>query len=98
MNFTVDTADLRTAAKKFSDLAQEYTSVYTRLLNAASTMGGAWDSDDNLSYVNQINGFCEELKAMTAHLQKSAQSLNQQAGNYETTRENNIAGSKQLAN
>lgn len=98
MNFTVDTADLRTAAKKFNDLSQEYTAVYTRLLNAARTMGSAWDSADNQSYVDQINGFCEELKAMSAHLNQGAQSLNQQAGNYETTRDNNIAGSRQLAN
>lgn len=98
MNFTVDTADLRTAAQKFSKLSQDYTTVYTRLLNAARTMGSAWDSADNKSYVDQINGFCAELKAMADHLELGAQSLNQQAGNYETTRENNVAGAKQLAN
>ena len=98
MNFTVDTDDLRKAASKFTQYSQDYTGVYNRLLNAARTMGGAWDSDDNRSYVDQINGFCEELKAMAAHLDNAALSLNQQAGNYETTRDNNIAGSKQLAN
>ena len=35
---------------------------------------------------------------MTDHLQQAAQALEQQATNYETTRDNNVTGVKQLAN
>lgn len=98
MIFTVDPVALHSAAQKFTQLSQEYTTVYTRLMNAAQTMGDAWNSADNLAFVEQINGFCEELRGMAAHLDQAAQTLNQQATNYETVRDNNISSVKQLMN
>lgn len=67
-------------------------------MNTASTMGEAWKAADNLAFVEQITGFCDDLKAMADHLDQAAQALEQQALNYETTRDNNITGVKQLAN
>lgn len=98
MNFTVDPPELHAASKKFYQLAEEYTSVYNRLFNAAQTMGSAWDAADNLAFVDQINGFCQELKDMTAHLQQAAQALDQQATNYETVRDENTSGVRKLSN
>ncbi len=98
MTFTVDPPALHSAAQKFSQLSQDYTSVYNRLLNSAQTMGDAWNSADNQAFVEQINGFCEELKAMATHLEQAAQALNQQATNYETTRDNNVTAVRQLSN
>lgn len=98
MIFTVDPPALHAAAQKFTQFSQEYTTVYTRLMNAAQTMGDAWNSADNQAFVEQITGFCEELKSMASHLDQAAQALNQQATNYETTRDNNIAAAKQMAN
>ena len=93
-----DTAAMRNAAKTFSQLSEEYTTVYERLLNTASTMGEAWASADNLAYVEQINGFCAELQGMSEHLLQASQSLDQQAKNYEDTRSNNITAAKRLEN
>jgi WXG100 family type VII secretion target len=98
MRFVVDPPELHKASQKFTQLSGEYTSVYNRLINTASTMGEAWKAADNLAFVEQITGFCDELKAMTEHLEQAAQALEQQAVNYETTRDNNITGVKQLAN
>lgn len=98
MNFTVDPPELHAAAQKFTQLSEDYSSVYNRLLNAAQTMGNAWNAADNLAFVDQINGFCEELKAMASHLQQASQALDQQAKNYETVRDNNVTSVKQLAN
>ena len=98
MNFTVDPPELHSAAKKFYQLAEEYTSVYNRLMNAARTMGSAWDAADNLAFVEQINGFCAELKDMASHLQQAAQALDQQGTNYETVRDNNTSGVRKLSN
>lgn len=98
MKLTVDTGEMRSAAGKLKQLAEEYTSIYTSLLNKASTMGEAWKAPDNLAYVEQINGFLEELKAMTNHINGSAQALEQQAGNYEATVDSNIVGVKKLNN
>ena len=98
MKFSVDPVALHTAAQKFTQLSQEYTTVYTRLMNAAQTMGDAWNSADNLAFVEQISGFCQELQAMVSHMEQASTALNQQATNYETTSENNCAAVKQLAN
>lgn len=98
MNFTVDPPVLHSAATKFRDLAQQYNEVYNSLINAASTMGAAWDAADNQAFVTQINGFCKELQDMVNHLEQSAQTLDQQATNYETTCENNTSGAQKLAN
>lgn len=98
MKMTTDTGEMHKASEKLTQQAEEYTSIYTRLLNTASTMGEAWKAPDNLAYVDQINGFLEELKAMTSHIDQSAQALNQQATNYEATVENNVVGVKKLVN
>ena len=98
MKFTVDPPELHAAANKLNELSSEYTTVYNALLNAARTMGEAWNSADNLAFVDQINGFCEDLKAMADHLVQSAQAMDLQAKNYETARDNNVTSVKQLAN
>ena len=98
MKFTVDPPELHKASQRLSQLSGEYTDVYNRLMTTASTMGEAWKAADNLAFVDQIKGFCDELKAMSDHLLQAGKALEQQAANYETTRENNITGVKQLAN
>lgn len=98
MKLVVDPPELHKASQTFAQLAGDYNNVYNRLINAASNMGEAWKAADNLAFVEQINGFCEELKAMKDHLDLASQALEQQAKNYETTRDDNIAGVKQLVN
>jgi len=98
MRFAVDPPELHRASQKFTQLASDYTTIYNRLMNTASTMGDAWNSADNLAFVEQINGFCGDLRAMTEHLEQAAQGLEQQANNYESTRDNNVTGVRQLQN
>lgn len=98
MKMTTDTGRMHSVSQQLTELAKEYTSVYTGLLNCAGTMGEAWKAPDNLAFVDQINGFLEELKAMTKHIEQAAQALDQQAKNYETTVEDNIVAVKKLAN
>jgi WXG100 family type VII secretion target len=98
MRLVVDPPELHSASDRFAQLASDYTTVYTRLLNTASTMGEAWRAADNLAFVDQINGFCEDLQAMTAHLNQASQALKRQAQNYESTRDSNVTGVRTLAN
>lgn len=98
MRLVVDPPELHKAADRFTQLAGEYTEVSSRLLNTASTMGEAWKAADNLAFVDQINGFCDDLQAMAAHLNQASQALTQQARNYETTRDNNTSSVRTLAN
>ena len=98
MKLVVDPPELHKASQKLTQLSEEYRTLYERLINAASTMGEAWKSEDNLAFVDQINGFCDDLNAMTEHIQQAAKALDQQATNYENTRDTNITSVKQLAN
>jgi len=98
MKLVVDPPELHTASRTFIGLSEEYSTLHTSLINTASTMGEAWKAADNLAFVEQITGFCDELKAMTDHLVQASDALEKQAINYETTRDNNVTGVKQLAN
>ncbi|MDR1638854.1 MAG: hypothetical protein LBT59_04085 [Clostridiales bacterium] len=84
MGATTDYAkELRKASTTLQELSKEYTEIYKSLLNTASTMGAAWEAPDNLAFVEQINGFTAELQAVAEGMIVSAQTLDQQAGNYE---------------
>ncbi|MCL2813453.1 MAG: WXG100 family type VII secretion target [Oscillospiraceae bacterium] len=98
MKLTVDPPVLHEISKKFSELSGEYTNVYNSLMRTASTMGEAWKAADNLAFVEQINGFCDDLQFMADHLLQASEALRQQAENYEITRENNIVNVRQLVN
>ena len=98
MRIVVDPPELHAASTAFQQLSEEYTSVYTNLLNTASTMGAAWQAADNLAFVDQINGFCDDLQKMAQHLQQASQALTQQARNYEDARDNNVSTVRTLAN
>jgi WXG100 family type VII secretion target len=95
---TVNTEELHKASRTFQTLSGDYTDIYQSLLNTASTMGVAWESPDNLAFVEQINGFSAELQAMAEHMNASAQALDQQAGNYESVVEAHRTQVQKLAN
>lgn len=97
-SITVTPEDLQKASQTLESQAEIYTQIYTKLLQDASTMGSAWQGDDNLAFVTQINGFCEDLKAMADKLTLASQALDSQASNYLKRQEANITGVKKLAN
>ena len=90
--------DLGTAAKKLQDCSDNYTSIYTQLLQDAGTMGAAWEGDDNLAFVDQINGFCDDLKTMADKLVLASQTLEQQKTNYQNRQQDNMTQVKRLSN
>lgn len=89
---------LEAASKKLNEYSTTYTEIYTRLMQQAETMGEAWQGADNLAYVEQINGFCDDLRNMAAKLQEAGDILLQQKTNYVNRQEDNIAQVKKLAN
>lgn len=90
--------ELGKASQKMQNLSETYTEIYKQLLQEAGTMGAAWEGEDNLAFVEQINGFCEELNAMAAKLSTASQALEKQRVNYLTRQESNIAQVKKLVN
>ena len=90
--------ELKKASTQLEGISKDYTSLYNQLMREATTMGEAWEGEDNLAFVNQISGFCEELKAMADKLQTASDALLQQKENYQNRQEANIAQVKKLAN
>lgn len=90
--------ELDSASKKLGEFSDTYTDIYSQLMQEAGTMGEAWEGEDNLAFVQQINGFCEELKAMAAKLKTAADALHQQKVNYAARQEANITEVKKLTN
>ncbi len=90
--------ELDAASKKLAELSETYTGIYTQLLQVAGTMGEAWEGEDNLAFVDQINGFNDDLKNMANKLQTASQALEQQRTNYVNTQENNTVQVRKLSN
>ncbi len=94
----VTPSELGVAADKLTSLSEGYTAIYTQLFQQASTMGAAWEGEDNLAFVEQINGFCEEMKDMASKLVSAAEALRVQKSNYENRQADNIAQVRKLTN
>jgi len=94
----VTPSELGAAADRLTDLSEGYTQIYTQLLQQAGTMGSAWEGEDNLAFVEQINGFCQELKDMATKLVSAADALRLQKSNYENRQSDNIAQVRKLTN
>jgi WXG100 family type VII secretion target len=90
--------DLETASKKLAELSESYTSIYTQLMQAASTMGEAWEGEDNLAFVDQINGFNDDLKSMADKLLTASQTLETQRANYASIQDSNTVQVRKLTN
>ena len=96
--FSVDVQTLENGAKELADISHNYSAISSQLMDKASTMGAAWEAEDNLAFVSQITGFCDEMKAMASKLQSASEILSTQAKNYQTHMEDNITQVRKLAN
>ena len=90
--------EMAKASQKLQELSESYTEIYSQLLQEANTMGAAWEGADNLAFVDQINGFTEELKTMAQKLSVASQALDKQRANYVARQDNNITQVKKLVN
>lgn len=81
-SFTTDPAVLNEKATKLNQFAEEYDSIRAQLRQSATSMGAAYDSDDNRAFTVRIEEFCVDLQGMSDKLRTAAQTLNQQAGLY----------------
>ena len=90
--------ELQAASGQLAEFSATYTDIYSQLMQQANTMGQAWEGEDNQSFVNQINGFTEELKNMAQKLQTASEALKSQANNYAQRQQANVAAVQQLTN
>lgn len=90
--------DLETASKAIAAMSEDYDGIYKRLIEQAETMGDAWSGEDNIEFVNQIKGFCEELDQMVKKLMLASKTLHDQSTYYITQQTSDITEVKKLIN
>lgn len=90
--------ELDAASKKLAELSETYTGIYTQLMQVASTMGEAWEGEDNLAFVDQINGFNDDLKSMADKLLTASKTLDTQRANYAAIQDSNTGQVRKLTN
>ena len=89
---------LESAAAKIEGLAADYQSQYNALYAKTDAMVSTWQGDDNVAFVNQINGFKDDLTKMYNLMNQYASFLRASAKAYRTTQEQVVAQAKSLVN
>ena len=94
----VDMSKLDVASSKLTELSGTYEQISKQLISDATTMGEAWQGEDNQAFCNQIKGFMEELNQMAQKLKLAGEALNKQSTNYKTRQDAVTSAAKQLPN
>ena len=86
------------ASKRLRSISESYTDIYGQLFKAANTMGAAWDGADNRAFVEQINGFSNDMQLMAGRLAAAGQAIERQRANYAARQEANMTAVRRLTN
>lgn len=81
-NFTVDPDIVEQKAKAVDEYAETYDAISRELLSVATTMGAAYDSADNKTFVSRIEDCSKDLKAMAEKLRFTSNTMKEQANEY----------------
>jgi WXG100 family type VII secretion target len=91
--------ELITSSQKLADISESYRGLYNQLMQVASTMGEAWDGEDNQAYVNQITTFSNNyLKVMADRLNQASGTLKSQSEQYSARQDANTSMATKLTN
>ena len=91
-------SEMESTSLKLKEYSESYDSISKQLLQAAENMGTAWEGADNLAFVQQIQGFSDDLKSMADKLLLAAEALKKQQDSYALTQERLIQAVSRLTN
>lgn len=94
--FSVQTNVLRDKAKALNQHAQDFDSITSKLKATATTMGTAYESDDNRKFVSRVEAMCVDLKNLADRLRNASQIITQQAGEYDKREAENTSRANRL--
>ncbi len=94
----VDPTKIDAASSKLAEYSSTYDAIAKQLMSDATTMGEAWQGEDNVAFCNQIKGFAEELTQMAKKLKTGSETLSQQSSNYKTRQDSITSSVKSLTN
>lgn len=89
---------LERTATAISGLADEYKNLYDQFYSETNAMADKWKGDDNLAFINQIDGFKDDFKLMHTEMMKYVDFLQKSAKAYRDTQENVVSQAKNLIN
>ena len=89
---------LDSAAGKIDSLAADYQSQYNNLYSETSAMASTWSGKDNVAYINQIEGYKDDFKAMHKLMLDYSDFLKKSAKSYRDTQNTVVAEAKKLVN
>ena len=89
---------LEKAATLINGLAEDYRRLYEQFYKETGAMADSWKGEDNMAFINQIDGFKQDFNNMHGHMQDYVEFLNNSARAYRTTQENAVLEAKKLVN
>lgn len=89
---------LDSTAQKISVQASDYETSYQKLFSEVDGMAAVWQGEDNLAFVERVNGFREDFQHMTALMREYSEFLKKSATSYRTTQQDVAAKARTLAN
>ena len=78
---------LESTASEIEGLANEYKAQYNELYTTTGTLASTWSGADNVAFVNQIEGFKDDLENMFRRMNQYAEYLRTTAKAYRDTQE-----------
>ncbi len=78
---------LESTAASIEGLANEYKAQYTELYATTGALAQTWTGEDNVAFVNQIEGFKDDLNTMYNRMNQYAEYLRITAKSYRDTQE-----------
>lgn len=94
----VDTAQLMAAATQIEGLAAEYKKQYDLLFSETSALSANWKDRANTAFVEQIEGFKDDLEKMRTLVESYVGFLRKSAKSYEDTINDAATRAKNLRN
>jgi len=95
---TVDPQKLESVAAAIDTQAADYEKNFRMLFTEVDSMAIAWQGVDNLAFTNQIKGFEDDFKSMTAIMKQYAEFLKTSAKTYQSTQNEVVNQAKKLSN
>lgn len=97
-NIEVTPELLESTATSIEGLAGDYKTQYENLYKETNAMASGWSGKDNTAFVNQIEGFKDDLKKMYELMLKYAEFLRNSAKAYRDQQDHVADGARKLQN
>ena len=94
----VTAEELRSTANVLDNLAGEYKDLYSQFFSKTSEMRANWDGEDNIAFIDRIEGFRDNFETMFKEIEEYSDYLKKAAQAYVDVQGDIIGRAKSLKN